>query len=49
MISRKRKRKLVYNGIIYYWYVKYPYIYIISEDKKLNLQYCFDKDIPISA
>ncbi len=49
MISRKGKRKVIFNGIKYYWYIKYPLIYIISEDKKLHLQYGFDKDIPIDT
>ena len=49
MISSKGKRKVMYNGIQYYWYIKYPLIYIISEDKKLHLQYGFDKDIPIDT
>lgn len=47
MILRKGKRKIVYNGMIYYWYVKNPCIYIISEDKKLHLKYGFDKEICI--
>lgn len=47
MISGKGKRKVIYHGIQYYWYIKYPLIYIISEDKKLRLQYGIDKDIPI--
>lgn len=49
MISSKGKRKVIYDGIQYYWYIKYPLIYIISEDKKLHLQYGFDKDIPIDT
>lgn len=48
MILRKGKRKFVYNEITYYWYIKNPYIYIISEDKKLHLKYGFDKEIGIS-
>ncbi len=47
MILKKGKRKLNYNGTVYYWYIKYPCIYIISEDKKLHLKYGFDKEIPI--
>ena len=35
MISKKGKRKIIYNGVKYYWYIKYPFIYIISEDKNL--------------
>lgn len=49
MISSKGKRKVIFNGIPYYWYIKYPLIYIISEDKELHLQYGFDKDIPIDT
>ncbi|MFB9077977.1 hypothetical protein ACFFLS_04825 [Flavobacterium procerum] len=45
MISAKRKRKLVYKDKLYYWFVKLdeyygePYLTIISEDKKLYLNY----------
>lgn len=53
MISKKGKRKLVYNGITYYWFVRlneHGYsVHIISEDRKVNLNYpFFDSEKPVT-
>ena len=42
MISKKGKRRMEYNGAVYYWFVRknregVPRIHILSEDKKVNL------------
>jgi hypothetical protein len=49
-ISQKRKRKLIYDGDLYLWYVKedddFSSIYrlhIMSEDGKMNLIYRVDQ------
>ena len=44
MVSKKRKRKIVYNDKIFYWFVRVNdngnmRIHILSEDKKINLEY----------
>lgn len=43
MISKKGKRKIVFEGLTYYWYVKKEndtdFLSISSEDKKLVLSY----------
>lgn len=54
MISTKRKRKLEYKGIHYYWYIKkdsdhIPRIYVVSEDKTLRLTFSFDSEIGIGT
>lgn len=54
MISEKNKRKIVYEGIAYYWYVKaneYGHrVHIISDDKKVHLEYPFlDTEIPVTS
>jgi len=54
MISKKGKRKLEYDGEMYYWYIKksnagYPKIHISSEDKNLQLVCGFDKELPIGS
>lgn len=55
MISKKGKRKLVYEEKIFYWFVRVnsigiPKIHILSEDKKINLEYpLFDKEIPATT
>ena len=53
MVSGKNKRKIVYEGRNYYWYVRvgdYGHrVHIISEDKKLHLEYPFlDTEIPVT-
>jgi hypothetical protein len=54
MISRKGKRKLIYQGITYYWYIakddgEHPVIHISSEDKKVLLLVPFDKELSIGT
>lgn len=51
LISKKGKRKIEYNGIIFYWFIRknsssIPKIHILSEDKKINLEYSlFDTEV----
>lgn len=51
MVSRKGKRKIEYNGTVFYWFVRknqlgIPKIHILSEDKKVNLEYyLFDTEV----
>lgn len=52
MISTKGKRKVTFREENYYWYIKKndegsPRIHISSEDKKLNLEYGFDRELAI--
>lgn len=54
MISRKGKRKLIYQGVTYYWYIakddeEHPIIHISSEDKKMHLTVPFDKELSIGT
>lgn len=42
MIDARGKRKLVFRGRVFYWYIKkdetgYPYIFVFSEDKRLRI------------
>ncbi|MDE5781028.1 MAG: hypothetical protein K2I03_06060, partial [Lachnospiraceae bacterium] len=53
MVNEKNKRKIRYNGTVYYWYVRVENsthkVHIISEDKKVNLEYpFFDSELPIT-
>ncbi|MBQ8824502.1 MAG: hypothetical protein IJZ64_04645 [Ruminococcus sp.] len=54
MVSKKGKRKIEYNGSTFYWFVRknnsgIPRIHILSEDKKINLEYpLFDTEIPVT-
>ena len=53
MISKKKKRKIAYEGITYYWYVlvsKHSHrVHILSEDKKVHLVYpFFDTELPVT-
>lgn len=53
MVFRKNKRKLVYEGSNYYWYVRVHEhshrVHIISEDKKVHLEYPFlDMEVPVT-
>ena len=54
MVLKKGKRKLIYNGTVFYWYVRnnlegIPRIHILSEDKKINLEFSlFDKELPVT-
>lgn len=51
MVSKKGKRKIEYNGILFYWFIRknsfdIPKIHILSEDKKIHLEYSlFDSDV----
>ncbi len=53
MVSKKGKRKFEYNGKIFYWFIRLntdgiPKIHILSDDKKINLDYpLFDSEIPV--
>ena len=53
MVSKKGKRKLEYEGKIFYWFVRansegVPRIHILSDDKKVNLEYpLFDREVPV--
>ena len=54
MVSKKSKRKLEYQGKVFYWFVKknhsgIPRIHIVSEDKKILLE-CplFDTEVPVT-
>ena len=53
MVSKRNKRKIVYEGTEYYWYVKINEhghrVHIISDDKKVHLEYPFlDTEIPVT-
>ncbi|MBR4083988.1 MAG: hypothetical protein IKK33_06855 [Lachnospiraceae bacterium] len=54
MVSKKGKRKIVYEGKIFYWFVRANdegmlRIHIISEDKKTYLEYPpFDSEVPVT-
>ena len=53
MVSKKGKRKLIYSGTAFYWFVRVNEnghrVHIISEDKKVNLEYpFFDTAIPVT-
>ena len=53
MVSKKGKRRLEYKGAVFYWLVRknaegVPRIHILSEDKKVNLEYpLFDREVPV--
>lgn len=55
MVSKKGKRKIVYEGKIFYWFVRTNddrrlRIHILSEDKKINLEYHpFDSEVPVTS
>ncbi|MDE7477127.1 MAG: hypothetical protein K2M91_04110 [Lachnospiraceae bacterium] len=53
MVSKKNKRKIEYEGINYYWFVRVNErghrVHIISDDKKVHLEYPFlDTEIPVT-
>ncbi len=53
MVSGKNKRKIVYEGTSYYWYVRVDEhghrVHIISDDKKVHLEYRFsDTEVPVT-
>ncbi|WP_373266045.1 hypothetical protein [Hungatella hathewayi] len=53
MVSKKGKRKFVYKDKVFYWFVRansegIQRIYILSEDKKINLERSFiDSEVPV--
>ena len=53
MVSKKVKRKIVYEGKIFFWFVRTNddgnlRIHILSEDKKINLEHPpFDSEVPV--
>lgn len=54
MISSRGKRKMIYNGNVFYWFVRKNAegiirIHILSGDKKINIEYPpFDTEIPVT-
>lgn len=54
MVSKKGKRKMKYDGKLFYWLVcsndlGIIRIHILSEDKKVNLEYpLFDSELPVT-
>lgn len=53
MVSKKKKRRIVHEGITYYWYVRVlehcHRVHIVSEDKKVHLEYpFFDTEVPVT-
>lgn len=54
MVSRKGKRKIEYNGQIFFWFVrtdntKSKRIHILSDDKRTHLEYpFFDSEVPVT-
>ncbi len=54
MVSKKGKRKIVYEEKIFYWFVRTNEegkikIHILSEDKKINLERPpFDSEVPVT-
>lgn len=54
MVLKRGKRKLIYDGTVFYWYVRInlegiPRIHILSEDKQINLEFpSFDKELPVT-
>lgn len=53
MINTKGKRKIVYMGNTYYWYIRYedgsPKIHIVSEDKKIQFSTGFDREMILGS
>lgn len=53
MVSKRGKRKIVYEDKVFYWFARensdgIPKIRILSEDKKINLEYpLFDREVPV--
>lgn len=53
MVSKRDKRKIVYEGKNYYWYVRVNEhghrVHVISADKKVHFEFPFlDTEIPIT-
>ena len=54
MISTKRKRKILFEDVVYYWHISkdendHPIIHISSEDKKVHLHFPFDKELSLGT
>lgn len=54
MVAKKGKRKIEYEGNIFYWFVRVDdngnmRIRILSDNKKINLEYPpFDSEVPVT-
>lgn len=54
MVAQKSKRKIEYNGNLYYWFIQSDEanilkIHVLSSDKKMNLEYpLFDREVPVT-
>lgn len=54
MVAKKGKRKMEYEGNIFYWFVRVDdngnmRIRILSDNKKINLEYPpFDSEVPVT-
>lgn len=54
MVAKQGKRKIEYEGNVFYWFVSADdngniRIHILSEDKKINLEYPqFDSEVPVA-
>lgn len=54
MVLKKGKRKIEFDGNIFYWFVRvnndgHLRIHILSEDKQINLEYPpFDSEVPVT-
>lgn len=54
MVAKKGKRKIEYEGNVFYWFVRADdngniRIHILSEDKKINLEYPpFDSEVSVT-
>ena len=54
MVSKKGKRKIQYGDQIFFWFIrtnntKSKRIHILSDDKRINLEYpFFDSDVPVT-
>lgn len=54
MLRKTGKRKIMYAGKLYYWFIRANEtgifkIHIISENKRINLDYpLFDNEVPVT-
>ena len=54
-VNTRNKRKLIYKEQLFYWYVRknnegIPRLYIISDDKKVNLDLpLFDTEVSVAG
>lgn len=55
MVSKKKKRKIIYQDKVFYWFVRrnaegIPRIHLLSEDKKIRLERpLFDCEVPVGS